>query len=254
MRPRIDWLTPSRPSAAACSSRPAGMPGPSSRTEISTRSGNPSSSTQARASGPTCWATLSRQAADHGDQLGGDLGRQLDGAGGDDLDAGTALEVDQRGGEVGAAGGAGRDLVLLADQGAQHDLLLAGQPAQRGGVPAELGTPALHEAEHLQHAVVDGAGQPGALGGGGRVALGAVPLVRHPLERLDHEPHDRTSDQQEEGVAVVGLGDVLADRQVRDGDARPRRPGRRASASGSPTPSGRPSPSTPAPWPTGRRP
>ena len=38
--PRIDWLTPSRPSAsAASSSRPSGMPGPSSRTETSTRSG-----------------------------------------------------------------------------------------------------------------------------------------------------------------------------------------------------------------------
>ena len=89
--------------------------------------------------------------------------------------------MDQRGGEVGRAGRTGRDLVLLADQGAQRDLLLAGQPAQLGGVPAELGTPALHQAEHLQHPVVDRAGQPGPLGGGGRVALGAVPLVRHPL-------------------------------------------------------------------------
>ena len=75
----------------------------------------------------------------------------------------------------------GRDLVLLADQGPQHDLLLAGQPAQLGGVAAELRTPALHEAEHLQHAVMDRPGQPGPLGRGGGVALGAVPLVRHPL-------------------------------------------------------------------------
>ena len=97
-------------------------------------------------------------------------------------------------------------MVLLADQGAQRDLLLAGQPAQRRRVPAELGAPPLHEAEHLQHAVVDGARQPGPLGGGDRVALGAVPLVGHPLERLDHEPHDRPSDEQQEGVAVVGLG------------------------------------------------
>ena len=191
------------------------MPGPSSRTEISTRSANPSSSTHARASGPTCWATLSRQAATTATSSEATSAGSSTAPGGHDLDAGAALEVDQRGGQVGGAGGTGRDLVLLADQGAQRDLLLAGQPAQLGGVPAELGAAALHEAEHLQHPVVDGAGQPGPLGGGGRVALGAVALGRHPLQRLDHEPHDRPSDQQQEGVAVVGLGDVLADRQVR---------------------------------------
>ena len=112
------------------------------------------------------------------------------------------------------AGGAGRDLVLLADQGAQRDLLLAGQPAQLGGLAAELVAAALHQAEHLQHAVVDRPGQPGPLGGGRRVALGAVALGGHPLERLDHEPDDRPADQQQERVAVVGLGDVLADREV----------------------------------------
>ena len=106
-------------------------------------------------------------------------------------------------------------MVLLADQGAQGDLLLAGQPAERRRVAAELGAAPLHETEHLQHAVVDRTRQASPLGGGDRVALGAVPLVGHPLERLDHEPHDRASDEQQEGVAVVGLADVLADRQVR---------------------------------------
>ena len=68
-------------------------------------------------------------------------------------------------------GGVGADGVLRPDQGAQRRLLLPGQPAQLGGVAADLGPAPLHQREHLQHAVVHDAGQPGPLGGGRGGAL-----------------------------------------------------------------------------------
>lgn len=61
-RPRIDLATPSLPSPSASTSRPAGMPGPSSRTLISTPSPVDSSSTQAGASTPTCCPTFASAA------------------------------------------------------------------------------------------------------------------------------------------------------------------------------------------------
>jgi len=60
--PRTDEATPSRPSSSASSSRPGGMPGPSSRTVTTSASGVASSSTHAGAEGPTWATTLSRQA------------------------------------------------------------------------------------------------------------------------------------------------------------------------------------------------
>ena len=53
---------------------------------------------------------------------------------------------------------------LALHEGPQRDLLLPGQPAQLPGVAAELGTAALDQGEHLQHAVVHGPRQPGPLG------------------------------------------------------------------------------------------
>ena len=100
------------------------------------------------------------------------------------VDARPALQVDEGRGQVGAPGPVGTDLVLLADQGPQRRLLLAGQPSQLGGLAAQLVPAPLDQAEHLQHAVVDRPGQPGPLGGGCGVALGAVPLGGHALERL----------------------------------------------------------------------
>ena len=88
----------------------------------------------------------------------------------------------ERLGEVGVAGRAGADLVLLADQSAQGDLLLTREPAELSRVAAKLGAATLHQAEHLQHPVVHGARQPGPLSGSGRVALGAVAVCRHPLQ------------------------------------------------------------------------
>ena len=148
------------------------MPGPSSRTETRPGPASASSSTQ-----PGVRVRRARDVveagADHGDQLGGDLGGQLDGPGVDDLDAGPALEVDQRGAPgrpcppaPGATWSCSRISVRSATSCSP-----ASRPSSAAS-PAELGTPALHQREHLQHAVVDGAGQPGPLGRGGGVALG----------------------------------------------------------------------------------
>ena len=165
--------------------------------------------------------------------------------GGDHVDAGPGLEVDQGGGQVGAAGRRRADLVLLADQGPQRRLLLAGQPAELGRLAAELGAPALHQASTCSTPSCTARASRARSAAAAAVALGPVALGGHPLQRLDHEPDDRPADQQQERVAVVGLGDVLADREVGDARSRPRRPGRRPSASGSPTRAARPSPRTP---------
>ena len=51
------------------------------------------------------------------------------------------------------------------DQRAQRDLLLTGQPRQLRRLAAQLGAAPLHPGQHLQHAVVDGPGQPFPFGG-----------------------------------------------------------------------------------------
>ena len=111
--------------------------------------------------------------------------------------------------------------VLRTDQRPQPDLLLPGQPAELGRLAAELAAATLDQRQHLQHAVVDGPGEPGPLGAGGRDPLGGRQRDRRALQRLTDEPDDRAADHQQEDVAVVALRDVVADHQV--GHAQHRR-------------------------------
>ena len=174
------------------------MPGPSSRTDTSTRSGNASSSTQAGASGPTWRATLSRQAPTTAPA------RTTTAPGSSTGSAGAAKVTETgrsrppsawRRSASSSTRGAG-ERVLLADQRPQGALLLPGQPAELGAVAAELAAPPLHQGEHLEHAVVHGAGEPGPLGGRDLAAARLVALVLHQLQRLREEAHDQAADER----------------------------------------------------------
>ena len=92
-------------------------------------------------------------------------------------------------------------------------LLLARQPAELG-VTAGLGAAALDQREHLEDAVVHGPGQPGPLPGDRRLALGQVPRHRTALQQVDEVADDEAADDQQEDVAVVGLGELLAGEDV----------------------------------------
>ena len=77
-RPRIDCATPSLPSRGGLGEPPVGMPGPSSRTLISTAPSTSSSSTQAGASAPTCSVDVVQRRPHRGDQLVDRVRGQLD--------------------------------------------------------------------------------------------------------------------------------------------------------------------------------
>ena len=100
-------------------------------------------------------------------------------------------------------------------------LLLPGQPAELGSLAAQLAPSALDQCEHLEHAVVHGPRETRSLGGDGRRPFGGVAIGRHLLQRLAHEPDDRSPDHQQERVAVVGLADVLTLGEVGSGQQEP---------------------------------
>ncbi len=154
------------------------MPGPSSRTDTSTRSGNASMRTQAGAPSPTCTVTLSRHApTPRRNELDAHGPGQLDrGPGRRHVDARPPVETRRaRGGEVERTrAGVDRDRVLGADQGAQGDLLLPRQATEHLRVAAQLGPPALHQGQ-----------RPGALRRARRAPAGPA---RRPRRRLALRP------------------------------------------------------------------
>ena len=221
------------PRAAAWSSRPSGMPGPSSRTVTSTASGTCLEQHPRRRVGrrrgarrcrgrPTTTATSSRTVP--AGRRTGVPGVATETTGG--RTASSRLQLCRPGRAPARSPPWCGTESCAPDQRPQRALLLPGQPAEVGDVTAELGAAALHQRQHLQHPVVHRARQPGALRRGGRGPLGAVALGGHLLQRLAHVADDRAADQQQEDVAVVGLGDVLADRQVGRRPGRRRRPAR----------------------------
>ena len=143
-----------------------------------------SSSTHAGASGPTWATTLSRQA---------DATATISCADGfctRTPPAGAATETprrrssdDERADQVDHPRRRA-DRVLLTDQGPQRVLLLAGEAAELRAVGPEVGPAALHQGQDLEHAVVDRAGQPQALGRGGRRALGRGRPARRAQQRV----------------------------------------------------------------------
>ena len=123
-------------------------------------------------------------------------------------------------------------------------------PAGPSSAPSapELGRRGAAPGEHLQHAVVHGAGQPGPLGRGRGGALGRGRARRRPQQRVDHQADDRAADQQQEDVPVDGLGEVVAGsaRSV-DATAATAATSPPPAASGSPRRTPRPSPRSPGP-------
>ncbi len=182
IRPRIDWRRPrAGPRPRPASSRP----GRDARALVAHRDHDPVAAApraapRPGASGPTCGRDVVEAGADRGDQLGDHVrraaapvrrGRRPRRAG-----ARSELPPARRPGRS-AVGPSARPGVLLPDQRPQRALLLAGEPAEVGELAARARVPAaLHQRQHLQHAVVHGARQPGALLGRPRRSLGRVPL------------------------------------------------------------------------------
>jgi hypothetical protein len=126
-----------------------------------------------------------------------------------------ALEGGQRRHQVlGNLRGSPGERVLLPDQGSQGTLLLARQPAELGRLTAELTTATLDQREHLEYAVVDGSGEAVSLCRGRCRPLRDLPLGGQLLEHAAHEADDRAADHEQEDVAVVGLGHVIAHAEV----------------------------------------
>ena len=77
---------------------------------------------------------------------------------------GARLQPVQRLDQVGPSGPRGTDGRVTLHQGPQRDLLLPREPSELRTVLPELGAPPLHQRQHLQHAVVHRAREPGPLG------------------------------------------------------------------------------------------
>ena len=202
MRPRTDAATPSRPSASASCSRCGANPTPSSRTVTRTSSSASSRKTHARAPGPACWATFcsaARTAAAISAAVSGGqrwrLGRR-----------GHAHPITAQGAQRGAEIRQ-RVLVTGGDQCAQPGLLragLAGEPAPLTGVVA---AGAMHQAQHLQHPVVHGAGQPFPLqqrgARGDRLGEFGLRADGERTDVADHAAGEQQHDRVEHRPAVV---------------------------------------------------
>ena len=223
--------TPSRPSRRGLSRRPGGMPGPSSRTETTTRSGNASSSTQAGASSPT-WAahvveagarptaTISATAA-----AGSRTARP--GAATRDAGAGARAAPAPPPGRRPRRGR--RDRVLLADQRAQR-VSPARRPAGRARPPRRPSSaPRRCTSASTCSTPSCTARASRARSAAAAAARSARPSRRgHPLQGVGHVADDRAADQEQEEVAVDWSGSRSCGPRGRPPRAARRRPARRA--------------------------
>ena len=218
------------------SSRPAGMPGPSSRTVTTTRSPRSSSSTQAGASGADvararCRGRPARRRPARWPRAPGSS-TGLPGRG----DASTRVRGCRA--RLSAAARSTRrprrrrpsaSCCRISDRSARSC-----SPASRpssAAVAAELGAAALHQREHLEHAVVDGPGQPGPLRRGRGRALGAR-RARRPSAAATRTGSRRSGRRSAAGRRCRSWPGrrSVAHRRGRPRDEHDRRrPGRRAS-------------------------
>ena len=91
------------------------------------------------------------------------------------------------------------------DQPAQRDLLLPGEAGELDGgrvdaVAGELVAAPADEGEHLQHAVVDVAGEALALGRRGLAGGGGAQLLDRAAHRVGRQPDGEPGDEQQLGV------------------------------------------------------
>ena len=221
---------PAGPRASASSSRPCGMPGPSSRTVTSTASGerleqHPRAGRRVRRGPRRC----------RGRPRPRPRSRRPPASPGARRPTVPATETPGRRSSADssptrsttpAASGATASCWRISVRSA-----CSCSPASRPSSapsPPELGPAALHEGEHLEHPVVDGPGQPGALRRRRRGrARRAARAGRRPQQRVDHQADDRAADQEEEEVPVDrSRTGSAAVRKVGDATAGRPRPGR----------------------------
>ena len=229
------------------------MPGPSSRTETVISSRPASARTQAVAPVPDVGQHVVEAGAHRGDRLGRRRARRparrrpasrpppAPGAPSPSPRA-------RRRGRPGRPQPAG-DGVLLADERAQRCA-----PARP---PAGRAPPTRPPAAAPRRCVIASTwSTPSCTARASRVRSSAAAAARSAASRSraircsdSHmKPTIGPADEDQEDVAVVALVDLGARQQVGGGDQRRRRRGRRASASGSPTRAGRPSPRSPGSW------
>ena len=158
-----------------------------------------------------------QRAAYRGDQLLGDAAGQRHRAGrGRDRHRGRREPV-QLHPDVGLSVRSG-DRSRRTDERTQRGLLFAGEPAEFRRFTAERLGPARHEREHLQHRIVDVAGQPFAGAGGRRHSGRALQLfVGGRAEPRDVPDGDRGQHQKDVAVQRALIDDA-AGPQVGRGD------------------------------------